>query len=71
MPGVIAVTIPEGDILAVPLDALHTPPGAELTRVVTVPAHIMLSPDIVPATAGLFTVTGAVAETVPQPLVTE
>lgn len=69
VPGVIAVSKPVPDIVALPLITLHTPPVTVSINIVYVPAQIVESPIMVPVLAGVFTVTGIVAEFVPQLLV--
>lgn len=58
-------------IVALPLVALHVPPGTVSVSVVNVPAHTVAGPTIVPAPEVELTVMLYVATAVPQLLVIE
>ncbi len=71
MPAATPVTTPVALTVATPVDTeLHTPPVAASVKLVVVVGQITSPPVIVPATGAGFTVTTAVAATVPQLLVT-
>ncbi len=71
VPEVIPVTTPVALTVATPVDTeLHTPPAAASVKLVLVAGQSVRPPVIVPAFGAGFTVTTAVAATVPQLLVT-
>jgi hypothetical protein len=56
--------------VAIPVEAeAHVPPVTELLNVVVLPRHTVAVPVMAPASAEGLTVTIAVAEVLPQPLV--
>ena len=71
VPAATPVTTPVASTLpTVGAELLHTPPDAALVSAVVEPAQTVPVPVIVPATGDGFTVTTAVAATVPQLFVT-
>ena len=72
VPAATPVTTPAELIVATLVVLLHTPPVVPVgsLKVVVVAGQRVSVPDIVPATGAGFTVTCAVAATVPQLLVT-
>ena len=67
VPGVTPVTTPEVFTVATLVAALlHIPPVAASVRFVLVPVQTLSTPVIAPAKGSGFTVTTAVAATVPQ-----
>ena len=69
IPAVTPVTIPPATV-ALPLLALHVPPGAASVSVRVVPVHTLVPPMIAPASGSGFTVVILIAVAVPQLLVT-
>ena len=70
-PALMPPTVPVLKARAWPLVALQVPPETVSERVMPEPTHTLPGPVIVPASGNGFTVTLAVAEVVPQPVVTE
>ena len=71
VPDAIPVTTPVALTVATPVDTeLHTPPVAASVRLMVDVAHTVSRPVMIPADGDGFTVTTAVAATVPQLLVT-
>jgi hypothetical protein len=66
------VTVPVDDTVAMPVDELtQLPPLPLVVSEIEAATHTDAGPLIVPATGNGLTVTGCVATSVPQPLVTE
>ena len=69
-PALTPVTTP-ADMVAFPFDADHVPPVVASVNVVGAPIHIVDEPDMEDTVEYKVIVTGVVATTVPQILVTE
>jgi hypothetical protein len=72
VPTAIPVTTPDELTVAIPLaDEVQEPPVVGITRVIVLPAHTVDAPVIAPTKGVVFTVITLVADSVPQPFVTE
>lgn len=72
VPAAMPVTTPPvGDTVAAGAPPDHVPPPTVLVSVMEEPVHTWVGPEMTPASGKRFTVTGLVATTVPQLLVTE
>lgn len=70
-PAVTPVTTPPLDTVALPNVVLQVPPDTVDDKVMVLPVHTVVGPDMVPAHTPLVTVTTAVENAVPQLDVTE